>query len=74
MKYLLLAILILGGCASPQVVEKAVYIDRPCDRAEDYAPAKWLPTRFFALEVDGEIAACTTDTAALLGNIERFAR
>jgi hypothetical protein len=74
MKYLLLAILILGGCAAPQVVKKVVYLERDCSRAEDYAPAKWLPTHFFALEVDGEIAACTTDTAALLGNIERFAR
>ncbi|MDR2152759.1 MAG: hypothetical protein LBO72_08060 [Helicobacteraceae bacterium] len=60
----------LAGCAAqPQIVEKAVYIDKPCERADDYAAAKWIAVRWIAIAIDGADYAATPDIAALLGNL-----
>jgi hypothetical protein len=69
---LLIAVVLLCGCAKPQVVEKAVYIDRPCPKtAEQIAPAKWIAVRWIALALEGVDYAATPDIAAILGNLER---
>jgi hypothetical protein len=68
----LLAAFLIGCGAKPQIVEKAVYIDRPCPKtAEQIAPAKWIGVKWIALAIEGIDYAATPDIAALLGNLER---
>jgi hypothetical protein len=64
---------VLAGCASkPLTIKEAVYIDKPCDRAVDFAPAQWLPIRWINIVIDGVDYVATPDGLILLGNLERL--
>lgn len=60
------------GCAQSQIIKEAVYIDKPCDRADDYAPAQWLNVRWIAVTIGGVNYAATPDGETLLGNLLRI--
>jgi hypothetical protein len=62
----------LVGCATPQVIKEAVYIDKPCDRASDYAPVVWHPVRWISVIINGAGYVATPDGEALLGNLLRL--
>jgi hypothetical protein len=64
--------LFFSGCAKPQIIKEAVYLDKPCDRAGDYAHANWLPVRWIAISIDGVGYVATPDGEALLGNLLRL--
>jgi hypothetical protein len=63
----------LNGCVpSTQIVKEAVYIDRPCDQARDFAPVVWIPARWIAVKINGIEHVATPDGAVLLGALLRL--
>jgi hypothetical protein len=50
-------------------VKEAVYVEKPCERASDYAPAVWLNVRWIAVVIDGATYVATPDGEILLGNL-----
>ena len=62
----------LTACARPEVIKEAIYIDKPFDRATDYAAPKWISVRWIAVAIEGIDYAATPDISALLGNLTRL--
>lgn len=77
MKVLLLTLLALwgfSGCASKNQSIETIYIEKECKRAEDVAPAKWLPVKWVEIEIEGVIFIATPDTQILLGNLIKLSK